>query len=129
MSKSRHAEIYGTVSGKWYVLLAEREYADRDEAKAYGPFFKQDTAKDFLFNGPHCNPGAFNVNEGQPEITESPGGSPILRPERLFGGWSVDYRSRSLPPRIAAQVRPHPMDPSKWARTSLLVSRRGDRKS
>ena len=51
-SMQRYCGIYKASDGKWYMDLADHEYADYEEANTYGPFDSSDQAMDYLDNFP-----------------------------------------------------------------------------
>lgn len=79
-SMQRHCDFYKASDGKWYMELADHEYADREEANTYGPFSSFDQAMDYLDN--FSNPGGFGEDDSgkRPPPTKSPNGRPVQRP-------------------------------------------------
>lgn len=79
-SRSRYCFIYKAQNEKWYVELAEREYADRDDATTYGPFATEGSAREELEH--HSNPGGLSVDSSGklPVPTISPNGQRISPP-------------------------------------------------
>ena len=79
-SMQRHCAMYKASDGKWYMELADHEYADYEEANTYGPFSSQEQAMDYLDN--FSNPGGWSEDDSgkrQPP-TKSPNGSPVQSP-------------------------------------------------
>ena len=88
-SMSRYCHFYKAKDGKWYMELANREYAEREDASTYGPFPSMESALEYLEN--FSNPGSYSEDDSgeAPVPTKSPNGlpveAPISRRERLFG--------------------------------------------
>lgn len=105
-SVSRHAAFYKATDGKWYMELADREYGEREEANAYGPFSTMEKAIDYLDQ--FSNPGGWSEDDSgtRPPPTKGPNGRPVIRPGssggssfgsfsfgRGFGGYGGGYSS------------------------------------
>lgn len=90
-SMSRHCEFYKAKDKKWYMDLAEREYAGYEDATTYGPFDTLDIAHDYLDN--FSNPGSYGEDASgkNPVPKKSPNGKQVQKPQsrsdRLFGGY------------------------------------------
>jgi hypothetical protein len=84
MSCSRDCAFYKAQDGKWYMELAEEEYAGREDATTYGPFGSQEAADKYLTDG-FSNPGSsWSDDSGKaPVPAMSPNGSPVQAPARL----------------------------------------------
>jgi len=84
-SLSRYCHIYKAKDGKWYLELASREYAGREDATTYGPFRTEFLAERELNN--HSNPGGLSYDRSgkQRKPKKSPNGRPIQKPGR--GQW------------------------------------------
>lgn len=70
-------------------MLAEDEYGDFGNSTAYGPFATEDEGMDYLREGPHSNPGAYDVDPSgrMPDPTKSPNGRPVIQPRKQWGRW------------------------------------------
>jgi hypothetical protein len=79
--------MYKASDGKWYLELAHDEYGERWDADTYGPFSSQQAVDDFLERFP--NPGGMGVDDSgeQPPPTESPNGSPVIKPKSRGMYW------------------------------------------
>jgi len=81
-SVSRYCHIYKAKNGKWYLELASREYAGREDATTYGPFDSEDDADKELDY--HSNPGglSFDRSGKKPVPKKSPNGRRVEKPTR-----------------------------------------------
>lgn len=80
MSTSRYCHIYKDNKNSWWLELADREYAGREDATTYGPFANIEGVYREL--NIHSNPGGFSLDESGTENppTKSPNGRPIQKP-------------------------------------------------
>ena len=80
MSTSRYCHIFKDNKNSWWLELASREYAGRDDATTYGPF----GSIEGVYRELNCysNPGGFSLDESgkQKPPTRSPNGTSIQKP-------------------------------------------------
>jgi hypothetical protein len=92
-SLQRYCHIYKAKNGKWYLELANREYAGREDATTYGPFNSMEDA-DKEISDWHSNPGGLSIDKSgkKPVPKKSPNGLKVQKPTRQqrnvysFGG-------------------------------------------
>ena len=79
MSVSRHCRIYKASNSKWYLELADQEYAGQEDATTYGPFADEQAALKHL--DMFSNPGGMWVDDSgnEPPPSLSPNGLPVRR--------------------------------------------------
>lgn len=79
-SKSRHCSFFKASNGKWYLNLADEEYAGYEDATTYGPFDSFEDADRFLDQ--FSNPGGYNIDDRgvKPVPMRSPNGLPVQKP-------------------------------------------------
>lgn len=86
-SMQRYCGFFQAVDGNWYMDLANREYAEYEEATTYGPFPSLDVAIQYLDDN-FSNPGGWmEGTKKQPVPHRSPNGSPVQRPRSR--GWRL----------------------------------------
>lgn len=108
-SKSRHCAFYLARNGKWYMELADREYAQREDATTYGPFDDLEKAEGYLDH--FSNPGAYHEDPSgnKPVPTRSPNGSPVVDPKKEHWSGLIRWgREQKIVNRIAAGVEVRP---------------------
>lgn len=84
-SVSRYAGVWKASNGKWYLDLADDEYAEYEAATTYGPFASEAAAEAHLDN--FSNPGNLDIDASgivaPPD--KSPNGTPVESPKQRRG--------------------------------------------
>ncbi len=90
MSVSRHCALYRAVDEKFYLELADEEYAGQDEAVTYGPFDTGELALAYLEG--FSNPGGIDeYADTLPVPKKSPNGEPVCRPDSSSLRWGARW--------------------------------------
>jgi len=89
-SMMRHAEIWLSSDGTWYMDLANNEYGEYEDSDTHGPFYDNEAAEEYLRNN-FSNPGGVYTDDSgtRPTPTTSPNGRPVQSPRQrsLYGSW------------------------------------------
>jgi hypothetical protein len=77
----RYCGVWKASNGRWYLDLAEQEYAEYEDATTYGPFRSEDAANKYLHDN-FSNPGGYMTDESGKEDppTKSPNGHKVVNP-------------------------------------------------